>query len=237
MWYSWDYADVHFVSIDTSTDFPGAPEGETGDSHLPIFPAGHFAADGVYMAWLASDLAAARARGARWILAGGHRPTEDLSDPAPLLALFKQYSVDAYFAGHGHSYYRYGAQAFGDGTVHIMVGGAGCDEMPWPADQLAAAGTPMDEEALYASPRAACESWCERRAVRRAFAVNGSVPPEADPCRYCSRGAASPLYVSDNMAIGRLELSASATTSTLSWTLLRAPDGRVLDTLVLTKPI
>ena len=27
MWYSWNYADVHFVSIDTSTDFPDAPEG------------------------------------------------------------------------------------------------------------------------------------------------------------------------------------------------------------------
>jgi hypothetical protein len=37
MWFSFDYADVHFVSIDTSTDFPGAPEGETGDSHMPWF--------------------------------------------------------------------------------------------------------------------------------------------------------------------------------------------------------
>ena len=103
MWFSYDYADVHFVSIDTSTDFPDAPEGETGDSHMPWFPSGHFAADGAYMAWLAADLAAARARGARWIIAGGHRPTEDLHDPAPLLALFKENGVDAYFAGHGHS--------------------------------------------------------------------------------------------------------------------------------------
>jgi hypothetical protein len=131
------------------------------------------------------------------------------------------------------SYYRYDNSAFGDGAVHIMVGGAGCDEMPWPNAQLVAGA--MDEDA-FASPRAACESWCAKPTVRRAFAVEGVVAPEADPCRYCSRGGASPLYVSDNMAIGRLQLSSTSTTSTLQWQLLRAPDGRVLDTLTLTKP-
>ena len=224
---------MHIVSIDTSTDFPNAPEGETGDSHMPWFPAGHFAPDGAYMAWLDADLAAARARGARWILAGGHRPTEDLDDPAPLLALFEKHGVDAYFAGHGHSYYRYDASAFGDGAIHIMVGGAGCDEMPWPSDQLATGA--MDEDAL--TPSAACAAWCAKPSVRRAFAVEGVVAPEADPCRYCSHDGASPIYTSDNMAIGRLEVTATAATSTLTWQLLRAPDGRVLDSVTLTKPI
>lgn len=37
MWFSWNYADVHFVSIDTSTDFPNAPEGKTGKFYLTIF--------------------------------------------------------------------------------------------------------------------------------------------------------------------------------------------------------
>ena len=101
MWYSFDYADAHFVSIDTSTDFPGAPEGETGDSHMPWFPAGGFAPNGTYMRWLEADLKAARARNVRWLIAGGHRPTEDF-DSAALLALFKAYGVDVYFAGHGH---------------------------------------------------------------------------------------------------------------------------------------
>lgn len=36
---------------------------------------------------------------------------------------------------------------------------------------------------------------------------------------------------SDNMAIGRLD----ATATTLSWSLLRAPDGAVLDTYVISK--
>jgi len=236
MWHSWDYANVHFVSIDTSTDFQDAPEGTTGDSHMPWFPAGSFAPTGAYMAWLDADLAAARARGATWIVAGGHRPTEDLKDPAPLLALFAKHGVDLYLAGHGHSYYRYDKSAFGDNTVHVMVGGAGCDEMPAPADQATPPGAPMDEDS-FASPRAACEAWCARPAVRKGFEFAGAVAPEADPCRYCARGAASPLYVSDNMAIGRLEVAAAAGASTLTWELLRAPDGRVLDTLVLSKPV
>ena len=47
---SWDYGAVHFTNIDTSTDFPNAPEGEKGDSG--IFDAGHFAADGEYLEWV-----------------------------------------------------------------------------------------------------------------------------------------------------------------------------------------
>lgn len=35
---------MHFVSINTETDFPDAPEAEKGDSG--IFDAGHFAPDG-----------------------------------------------------------------------------------------------------------------------------------------------------------------------------------------------
>jgi len=218
------------------------------------------------MRWLEADLAAARAAGARWLIAGGHRPTEDFDSDA-LLALFGKYGVDMYFAGHGHSYYRQPASAYGDGAVHVMVGGAGCDEMPWPADQLAA---PADlAEAAFATPRAACEAWCARPAVRRAFAAKhwqaahadadtsagagpgagagagagaatGEVKPEDDPCRYCTAGgrnAAGPEYVSDNMAIGKLKVEAVGATSTLTWQLLRAPDGAVLDTLVLTKLI
>ena len=49
--YSFDYGRMHFVSIDTSTDFPGAPEGKTGDGNFPQLPAGGFAPDGAYMAW------------------------------------------------------------------------------------------------------------------------------------------------------------------------------------------
>ena len=44
---SYDYGAVHFVSINTETDFADAPENEKGDSG--IFDAGHFAPDGMYV--------------------------------------------------------------------------------------------------------------------------------------------------------------------------------------------
>ena len=71
-------------------------------SHAPASAA----PNGTYMAWLAKDLAAAAADPTiKWILAGGHRPFEDLptAHANELLALFKQYGVAMYFAGHGHS--------------------------------------------------------------------------------------------------------------------------------------
>jgi len=81
MWHSWDYANAHFVALDTSTDFPGAPEGTTGDSGFPFLPAGSFGAPGQYMAWLEADLAAAAAARAAgkidWIITGAHRPFEE----------------------------------------------------------------------------------------------------------------------------------------------------------------
>jgi hypothetical protein len=41
---SFDYGGVHFVSLNTETDFEGAAEAEKGDSG--IFDAGHFAPSG-----------------------------------------------------------------------------------------------------------------------------------------------------------------------------------------------
>jgi len=56
MWFSFNYGPVHFVSSNTETDFAGAGEENTGDSHIPWLPAGHFGADGEYLAWLEADL-------------------------------------------------------------------------------------------------------------------------------------------------------------------------------------
>merc|ERR1712093_386978 len=42
MWYSWNFGPVHFVSIDTETDWPEAHERDLGDAHLPWIHAGHF---------------------------------------------------------------------------------------------------------------------------------------------------------------------------------------------------
>ena len=125
---SFNVGPVHFISLNSETDFPGAGEEHTGDSHL--LPAGHFAPDGVYLKWLEADLKAAQAeRDVRpWILAGGHRPFPEIQvggccsamltqllcpvpcSRAPLLQgngvaeLFEKYQVDMYFAGHTHRY-------------------------------------------------------------------------------------------------------------------------------------
>lgn len=139
MWYSHRFGGIHFVSINTETDWPGAEEENVGDGHFPWLTAGHFGADGEYMKWLAADLVAAAADPTvAYIIASGHRPFEDLptDHAAALSALFNSAQVDMYFAGHGHTYSRYDASAWNDGAVHIMTGGSGSDETPWPKDQL-----------------------------------------------------------------------------------------------------
>ena len=129
-----------------------------------------------------------------------------------------------------------------------MVGGAGCDEMVYPPDQF-------DDSA-----NRPCEQWCADPAVRAKFAphnrgstsgglsaavpaasaprpvgsragVDGhSLPRDVDPCRYCGGAPASgatPVYTSAKMAIGLLK----ASDASLEWSLMRAPDGLVLDSV------
>ncbi|EDQ89016.1 uncharacterized protein MONBRDRAFT_25809 [Monosiga brevicollis MX1] len=137
MWYSWNYGPVHFISLNTETDFPGAGEENTGDSHDPFMPAGHFAPDGTYLAWLEQELAAAHANRAQrpWIIAGGHRPFPDIAANG-VQELFERYEVDVYVAGHTHSYSRSmpgnlnGSSYHNlNGTVLVVAGGTGCEEM------------------------------------------------------------------------------------------------------------
>ena len=156
MWYSFNHGPAHFVSLDTETDWPGAEEEGTGDSHIPFLRAGSFGASGEYLRWLEQDLAAAdgarRSPGGRpWIIAGGHRPFSEIEKTHG--GLFRKYGVDAYFAGHSHHYARqeHVFAAGPDGAVSefsttdahppprsegatasfldVIVGGAGCEEM------------------------------------------------------------------------------------------------------------
>lgn len=48
MWYSFDYGNVHFISIDTETGYPGAAE-----EKIYVLPCGGF---GDQMTWLEADL-------------------------------------------------------------------------------------------------------------------------------------------------------------------------------------
>eukprot|EP01138_Halocafeteria_seosinensis_P004146 gb/GECG01004239.1/.p1 GENE.gb/GECG01004239.1/~~gb/GECG01004239.1/.p1 ORF type:complete len:487 (+),score=45.07 gb/GECG01004239.1/:1-1461(+) len=114
MWYSFNYGPVHFLNIDTETDFPGAPR----DEHIGNKNGGF----GDQLKWLEEDLKKANAsRHLRpWILAAGHRPVYSIGDtdstgnitgaPAKLAKavedLFYRYQVDIFFCGHKHSYER-----------------------------------------------------------------------------------------------------------------------------------
>jgi hypothetical protein len=216
MWYSFNVGGVHFVSINTETDFAGAGEENMGDGHFPWLPAGHFAPEGAYLAWLAADLRAAAADPSiAFIVANGHRPFEDLpsAHATALTALFAEAKVDLYLAGHGHSYARYDVSAWGDGTVHIMAGGAGCDEMGWPKDQMSSSG-------------ASCEEWC--RAFETMTASSGK-PERA--CHFCSANGASPVASSDKYAAGLVRVSSTA----LNFQLMRAPDGALIDSVVIPR--
>jgi len=137
MWYSFDVGNVHFISVNTETNFPGAGEEHKGDSG--IFEAGGFWGD--YLGWLENDLkAASEDPDVKWIFAGGHRPWRDLNTTA--VPLFDKYGLDVYFSGHVHAYYR-SFPVVGNsldstqdknhyvnpnGTVYIVSGGPGNDE-------------------------------------------------------------------------------------------------------------
>ncbi|KAL1503565.1 hypothetical protein AB1Y20_012043 [Prymnesium parvum] len=157
MWYSFNLGPAHFVSVNSETDWKDAPEEGTGDSHFKFLPAGSFGAPGEYLAWLEADLKAAaadRAAGRRqWIVAGGHRPFDDLASSHS--ALFAKYKVDAYFAGHSHSYTRSTYSFSSTSMLHIVVGGAGCDEMPQapavPASQRGSQSNATFHTGRYAS--------------------------------------------------------------------------------------
>lgn len=206
MWYSFNYGPVHFVSINTETDWHGAEEEHEGDSHLhwpngkPMLPAGHFDDDGAYLRWLETDLAsAAKARssgtGPAWIVVGGHRPYGDTKSSH--VPLFEKYGVDLYFAGHAHSYSRSKPV---NNITYVVVGGAGCDEMPYP--------NYTDTEVCVPAGTAKACDW-------------GYKTP-----------AGAEVYTTGRMATGILK----ADRRSLNWQLYDSKTGVVLDEFTISEP-
>jgi len=148
MWYSFDYGNVHFISMNSETDFDNAPEQGAGagiknllDGSTHVFDSGYFAPNGTYRQWLINDLKKAHANRAErpWIVAAGHRPalegngtvnTPSWSDL--ILDIMEEYEVDLYLAGHVHGYLR---TKPGKGNTrkfpkaYVTTGGAGNVEM------------------------------------------------------------------------------------------------------------
>jgi hypothetical protein len=138
MHYSFNYGNIHFVSLDTETGYHNAAE-ET----KYVMPCGGF---GDQLTWLENDLIQAnKERDIRpWIFIAGHHPmyngdSINTDFQVAMEEMFYKYSVDVYFAGHVHSYERdypvYKGQVDAAkynnplATTHLLIGGAGNDEM------------------------------------------------------------------------------------------------------------
>ncbi|EGZ11429.1 hypothetical protein PHYSODRAFT_338139 [Phytophthora sojae] len=150
MWHSFDHGPIHFTSISSESDYPGAP---TNRMTLWV-KNGNF---GDQLGWLEADLKKAHANRANvpWIFVGMHRPMysvlnsendvpneQTASIQRAFEELFLKYEVDVVLAGHKHYYERElpvaKSKPVMDGVsadlavydnpqapVHILTGGAG----------------------------------------------------------------------------------------------------------------
>lgn len=106
-WYSWDYGMVHFVSIDTETDFPSAPDTSNLD-------AGPYGKPMQQVEFLKADLASVDRSVTPWVIVMGHRPWYSTGGSDNICTecqtafedLFYQYGVDLFVAGHVHNLQR-----------------------------------------------------------------------------------------------------------------------------------
>jgi hypothetical protein len=73
MWYSFNYANVHFVSFDTESDYYDSPASDQGDDDTDTIPFGGFAPSGEQVAWLERDLQAVRRNAALAVRPVGQR--------------------------------------------------------------------------------------------------------------------------------------------------------------------
>lgn len=138
MHYSFDFGPVHFISLDTETGYPGA----AGEKRV-VLPCGGFDDQ---LGWLEEDLKeAVKNREQRpWIFVQGHHPmyqgkSVNTDFQAAMEEMFHTYQVDVYFSGHVHQYERNlpvyqstvdpNGYANPDATTHLLIGGAGNDEM------------------------------------------------------------------------------------------------------------
>lgn len=215
MWYSYNVGPIHWVSLNTETDFPGAQEENDGGS--AGFPAGHFAANGTYLRWLEADLKAASEDPNRpWIIAYGHRPIAS-EIKATVTPLFQKYGVELYISGHQHSYARSGPVGpnsqldkksmlsddhyhAAEGTTFIIAGTAGCDEMDYVTDP----------ETLEVS------------AFKRNKSVKDALP----------EGSIVKTVSSDKVSAAKLKIHNS---TAIEWTLYEGGTGTILDHFWLTK--
>lgn len=137
-WYSWNYGMVHFLSINTETDFPGAPD-------TPNLGAGPYGYTNQQLQFIEADLASVDRKVTPWVVAMGHRPWYSTGEgydsdvctecQTAFEDLFYKYGVDLFVAGHVHNLQRQqptyknvtDANGLNDpkASWHIVAGAAG----------------------------------------------------------------------------------------------------------------
>lgn len=110
MWYSWDYGMVHFVQLNTETDFTGAPDELNGGSGNN---AGPFGFPNQQINWLDADLAAVDRKKTPWVVVSGHRPFYSAASGSLCVtcreafeSVILKHKVDLVWHGHVHYYER-----------------------------------------------------------------------------------------------------------------------------------
>ncbi|KAI1104420.1 putative acid phosphatase [Jackrogersella minutella] len=137
-WYSFEYGMLHFVMINTETDFDDAPDGPGGSAGLDSGP---FGVANQQLDFLEADLASVDRTVTPWLLVGGHRPWYTTggdgctSCQAAFEPLFYKYGVDLAIFGHVHNSQRFqpafnntvDPNGMNDPTapMYIVAGGAG----------------------------------------------------------------------------------------------------------------
>lgn len=114
MWYSYDYGMVHFVQINTETDFGNgiiAPDEPNGSGNENAQPFGSYANEQID--WLNKDLASVDRCKTPWIIVAGHRPWYSSGKDicwqcqAAFESTLNKYNVDLAVFGHVHNYQRF----------------------------------------------------------------------------------------------------------------------------------
>ena len=109
MWYSFDYSLIHFIALDSESDFTNPPDIDLLHGASSIFPD----ITQNQTQWLQNDLARVNRTLTPYIVVGAHRSmyTSSASEQtasANLRAAFEslliQYNVTLYLNGHIHSY-------------------------------------------------------------------------------------------------------------------------------------
>ncbi len=115
-WYSFDYGNSHFISLNSEKDYSAASE---------------------QYKWLIEDLESEKFKKAIWKFVFFHDPpyTEGRHSPNTniqeiLVPLFERYKINIVFNGHNHCYER----GYKNGVYYIVTGGGGASLYSWKRD-------------------------------------------------------------------------------------------------------